>query len=185
VNYQDLYATFSQAELRNVAARARLSVADVRQEALLWCWQVASGRSDYDARRGTVRRYVMAKLWGLAARESELPTVPWAEGYDEDCDMVHRVCAADTRYASPSVLEEIIGREECQEADRRREAAQCDPRRRYAGLSSTGVLMDQGISSLRIAALMGVTPQAVRQRVVRERARIGRNLNLGLRGAAK
>ena len=174
MNYRDLYAALSQPELRSVAARARLAVADVRQEALLWCWQVASGRSDYDARRGTVRQYVMAKLWGLVARETELPTVPWA-GYEDDCDMAHRPHVADARYASMSVLEEIVGREERQESDRQLAAAQRDPQCRYAGLSSTGVLMDQGISSVRIAALIGVTPQAVRQRVARERARIGRN----------
>lgn len=177
MNYRDLYATLSQPELCSVAARARLTVADVRQEALLWCWQVASGRSDYDARRGIVRRYVMAKLWGLAARETELPTVRSAEAYEDGCDIAHRLRAADARYASVSVLEEIIGREERQEADRQLAAAQRDPRCRYAGISSIGVLMDNGISSVRIAALIGVTPQAVRQRVARERSRIGRNVD--------
>lgn len=172
MKYQELYAALSQPELHSVAARARLTVADVRQEALLWCWQVASGRSDYDARRGTVRQYVMAKLWGLAVRETELPTVGSAEAYEDDCDIAHRLVG--TRYASESMLEEIIGREERQEADRRVAATQRDSRRRYAGLSSIGVLMDEGISSVRIAALIGVTPQAVRQRVARERSRIGR-----------
>lgn len=177
MNYRELYAELSQPELRSVAARARLTVADVRQEALLCCWQVASGRGDYDARRGTVRQYVMAKLWGLAVRETELPTVRSAEAYEDDCDIAHRLRAADARYASVSVLEEIIGREERQEADRHLTAAQRDPRCRYAGLSSIGVLMDEGISSVRIAALIGVTPQAVRQRVARERSRIGRKVD--------
>jgi hypothetical protein len=175
VNYRELYAALSQPELRSVAARARLTVADVRPEALLCCWQVASGRSDYEARRGTVRQYVMAKLWGLAARETELPTVRSAETYEDDRDIAHRLVSA--RYASESVLEEIIGREERQEADRHLAAAQRDPRRRYTGLSSIGVLMDEGISSVRIAALIGVTPQAVRQRVARERSRIGRKVD--------
>jgi len=175
VNYRELYAALSQPELRSVAARARLTVADVRQEALLCCWQVASGRSDYEARRGTVRQYVMAKLWGLAARETELPTVRSAEVYEDDGAIAHRLVSA--RYASESVLEEIIGREERQEADRHLAAAQRDARRRYAGVSSIGVLMDDGISSVRIAALIGVTPQAVRQRVARERSRIGRKVD--------
>ena len=175
MNYRELYAALSQPELRNVATRARLTVADVRQEALLCCWQVASGRSDYEARRGTVRQYVMAKLWGLAARETELPTVRSAEAYEDDCDIAHRLVGA--RYASESVLEEIIGREERQEADRHLAAAQRDLRCRYAGLSGISVLMDEGISSLRIAALIGVTPQAVRQRVARERSRIGRKVD--------
>lgn len=174
MKYQELYAALSQPELHSVATRARLTVADVRQEALLWCWQVASGRSDYDARRGTVRQYVMAKLWGLAVRETELPTVRSAEAYEDDCDIAHRLVGR--RYASESMLEEIIEREEYQEADRRLAATQRNPRCRYAGLSSIGVLMDEGISSVRIAALIGVTPQAVRQRVTRERSRFGRKV---------
>ena len=167
MNYEELYAALSQPELRNVAARARLSVADVRQEALLWCWQVASGRSDYDARQGTVRRYVMAKLWGLAARESELPLASWC---NEDGDAPYRIRATEAPQVSMSVLEELIEREEREEADRR-VGTQCDLRRRYEGLSTTTVLMDHGISSVRIALLIGLTPQAVRQRVARERAR--------------
>lgn len=167
MNYEELYAALSQPELRNVAARARLSVADVRQEALLWCWQVASGRSDYDARQGTVRRYVMAKLWGLAARESELPLASWC---NEDGDALYRIRATEAPQVSMSVLEELIDREEREEADRR-VGAQCDPQRRYEGLSTATVLMNHGISSVRIALLIGLTPQAVRQRVARERAR--------------
>jgi len=157
VNYRELYASLSQLELRNVAARARLSVADVRQEALLWCWQVASGRSDYDVRQGTVRRYIMARLWGLAARETELPL------------------AAEARQATSSILDDLIEREERVEAERGMEKAERDDWRRYVGLSTAGVLMDQGISSVRIAVLIGVSPQAVRQRVAREQARMGRH----------
>lgn len=172
MNYRELYAALSQPELRNVAARARLSIADVRQEALLCCWQVASGRSDYDVRRGTVRRYVMAKLWGLAARESELAMVPWMEVSNEDGDALYRIRAAEAQQATLSILDELIEREECEETDRQMEKAEPDDRRRYVGLSTAGVLMDQGISSVRIAVLIGVSPQAVRQRVARERARI-------------
>lgn len=171
MNYQELYAALSQPELHNVATRARLPVADVRQEALLWCWQVASGRSDYDVRQGTVRRYVMAKLWGLAARESELPVASWMQGRNEAGDTLYRMCAAEARQESVSALDELIDREEREEADQRMETAQ-DLQRRYEGLSTTSVLMDLGISSVRIAILIGVTPQAVRQRVARERARI-------------
>ena len=174
MNYRELYASLSQLELRNVAARARLSVADVRQEALLWCWQVASGRSDYDVRRGTVRRYVMAKLWGLAARESELPMAPWMEAGIETDDALHRMRAAEARQATSSILDDLIEREARAEAERRLEKTEREERRQYVGLSTAGVLMEQGISSVRIAVLIGVSPQAVRQRVAREQARIGR-----------
>ena len=177
MNYQALYAALSQSELRNVAARARLSIADVRQEALLWCWQVARRRCDYDAKQGTVRRYVMAKLWGLAARESELPVALWREARAEVGDMPYQMRTAETRQATSSVLDELIEREEREEVYQRVEM-QCDLRRRYAGLSTTSVLMEQGISSVRVALLIGVTPQAVRQRAARERARIERRRGL-------
>lgn len=172
MNYREIYDGLSQPELRNVATRARLSVADVRQEALLWCWQIASGRSDYDVRRGTVRRYVMAKLWGLAARESELPMAGWMGTDEGDDEAVCRLRAIEARQATLSILDDIIDREEREEIERRMDKTQREDRCRYAGLSTVGVLMDQGISSVRIALLIGVTPQAVRQRVARERAQI-------------
>lgn len=175
MNYRELYASLSQLELRNVAARARLSVADVRQEALLWCWQVASGRSDYDVRQGTVRRYIMARLWGLAARETELPLAHWMEASNEADDALHWIRAAEARQATSSILDDLIEREERVEAERGMEKAERDDWRRYVGLSTAGVLMDQGISSVRIAVLIGVSPQAVRQRVAREQARMGRH----------
>ncbi|HVB78322.1 MAG TPA: hypothetical protein VNE82_00050 [Candidatus Binataceae bacterium] len=176
MNYRELYAALSQHELRNVAARARLSVEDVRQEAWLCCWQIASGRSDYDARRGTVRQYLMAKLWGFAAREIELPTVSWRDTDEDEGDGAPRARIA-AAHSSPSVLDAIIGREDRREEDQCLAAPRCDARRRYVGVSSIAVLMDQGISSGRIASLTGVTPQAVRQRVARERARGGRGVD--------
>jgi len=181
MNYREIYAELSQHELRNVAARARLSVEDVRQEAWLCCWQIASGRSDYDSRRGSVRQYLMAKLWGFAAREIELSTVPWSGADEDDGDSPSRARRADAQ-ASPSVLDAIIGREERREENRRLASPPCDAQCRYVGVSSIAVLMDQGISSGRIASLTGVTPQAVRQRVARERARGERGANrLGIR----
>ena len=166
MNYRELYAALSQHELQNVAARARLSIEDVRQEALLRSWQIASGQSDYQPHRGSVRQYIMAKLWGLAARETELLTVT-LDRTDDDGEGGPRARWANAQGASPSVLDALIARDEQDDVDRRLEAA----RRAYAGVSSTVVLMDQGISSGRIATLTGVTPQAVRQRVARERAR--------------
>jgi len=176
MNYRELYAALSQHELRNVAARARLSVEDVRQEALLCCWQIASGRSDYDSRRGSVRQYLMAKLWGFATRETELPTVSLSGTDEDDGDGAPRARNLDA-HASPSVLDAIIGREDRRDEDQRLTVPRCDAPCRYVGVSSFAVLMDQGISSGRIASLTGVTPQAVRQRVARERARGGRSVD--------
>lgn len=175
MNYQELYAGLSQGELRNVAARAHVPIADVRQEALLWCWQVASGRSDYDVRRGSVRQYVMAKLWGLAARAGEVPVTSWMRPRDEDADSVHGLRVAETRQATLSVLDELIDREESEQLERGLQVAQQSLRQERAGLSTMSVLMDEGISSVRIALLIGLTPQAVRQHVAREQARIGRS----------
>ena len=171
MSYRKLYSTLSQQELRNVAARARLSIEDVRQEALLRCWQIASGQSDYQPCLGTVRQYVMAKLWGLAVRETELRTVTLDCTGDDDGEFGPRARRTSAQGASPSVLDALIARDEQDDVDRRLEAAQRGAQRRYAGVSSTVVLMDQGISSGRIASLTGVTPQAVRQRVARERVR--------------
>jgi len=173
MNYRELYTELSQHELRNVAARARLSLEDVRQEALLCCWQIAIGRSDYDSHRGSVRQYLMAKLWGFATREIELPTVPLSGTDEDDGDGVPRARWGDA-HSSPSVLDAIIGGEDRRDEDQRLTVPRCDAWCHYVGVSSIAVLMDQGISSGRIASLAGVTPQAVRQRVARERARGGR-----------
>lgn len=170
MNYREIYAALSEHELRNVAARARLTLEDIRQEAMLCCWQIASDRSDYDSNRGSVRQYIMAKLWGLAARETELPTVQGG-GMDDNGEGAFIARWTDAEHVSPSVLDILIGEEERQEVGRWLLAAQRTARRRYVGVSSTAVLMEHGISSGQIASLTGVTPQAVRQRVARERAR--------------
>jgi hypothetical protein len=171
VNYRELYTGLSEDELRNVASRARLPIEDVRQEALLRCWQIASGQSDYQPARGTVRQYVMASLWGLATREIELPTVALQAAKGDDGEAVARARQSDMARTTLSVLDAIIAEEEQRALDRCLESAQQSARRAYDGLSTTAVLLDQGISSGRIASLIGVTPQAVRQRVARELTR--------------
>jgi hypothetical protein len=117
----------------------------------------------------------MAKLWGLAARESELPMAPWLEASNGTEEALHRIRDAEARQATSSILDDLIDREARAAAERRLEVAEHDDRCRYVGLSTAGVLMDQGISSVRIAVLIGVSPQAVRQRVAREQARMGRH----------
>lgn len=171
MTYQELYAVLSQCELRNVASRAHLSLADVRQEALLRCWQIASGRSEYRADCGSVRQYVMGQLWGLAARERELRTVTLTALAEDGvaAESYARRLVAGGLF--PSVLDVIIA-----ELDDERLTERLDGRFgggcRYHGASSMLVLMDEGISSGRIAALSGVSPQAVRQRVARERDKL-------------
>ena len=171
MDYRDIYADLSQAELRNVAARARMSIEEVRQEALLCCWQIAIGRSDFDHNRGTVRQYLMAKLWGLATRQTELRTVPWC-GTEEADRAAPSGRFTESHQASPSILDAMIAGEERDDDPEGLDLANHISKHRYVGVSSTAVLMDQGISSGIIATLAGVTPQAVRQRVARERERL-------------
>lgn len=173
MGYHELYASLSQRELGAVALRARLSVEDIRQEALLCCWQIACGRSDYDARCGSARRYIMGKLWGLVARESELLTVALVDSED-----------VLGEYAAPSILDRLVECEQRASLDRQAAEVLSDALGRYAGVSSTAVLMELGISSVRIAALAGITPQAVRQRVARERLRGSRAEKRSIRTVA-
>lgn len=172
MNYRELYNTLSQAELKSVAVRARLTLEDVRQEALLKCWQIAQGASDYDPDRGTVRQYLMAKLWGLAARQTEVRTVAWGGSERNPVALPAAICSADS--VTPSVLDALIMSEEGSERTEEGGGTKRVINAKYAGLSSTAILLDQGISSSLIAALTGVTPQAVRQRVSREHARRAR-----------
>ncbi|MGA7181580.1 MAG: hypothetical protein WBX11_18630 [Thiobacillaceae bacterium] len=63
-----LYAGLDQGELRSVAGCCSLSIEDVRQEARLLCWCIASGQCDFDPARGSPRQYVMGHLWGMTLR---------------------------------------------------------------------------------------------------------------------
>ena len=111
----------------------------------------------------------MAKLWGLAAREAELPVSFWRERDEDDAEVPCSVMKAEAARASLSVLDALIERDEQAELAQRI-GRHCDVKRRYQGISTMKVLVEQGISSVRIAVLTGVTAQAVRQRVARERS---------------
>jgi hypothetical protein len=65
---ESLYASLDQAELRNVANCSSLLIEDVRQEARLLCWCIASGQCDFDPAKGSPRQYVMGHLWGMTMR---------------------------------------------------------------------------------------------------------------------
>ena len=68
VTMETLYADLDQNDLRNVAGCCSLSIEDVRQEARLLCWSIASGQCDFDPAPGTPRQYVMGRLWGITLR---------------------------------------------------------------------------------------------------------------------
>lgn len=68
-SYSELYKLLSQKDLSRVARKARVDLEDVRQEAQLLCWSMATGQSSFNAAKGTPRQYIMGCLWGLAEYE--------------------------------------------------------------------------------------------------------------------
>lgn len=68
-NYSELYKLLTQADLSRVARKARMDVEDVRQEARLLCWSMATGQSTYNDQKGAPKQYIMGCLWGLAEHE--------------------------------------------------------------------------------------------------------------------
>lgn len=68
-SYSELYKLLSQKDLSRVARKARVDVDDVRQEARLLCWSMATGQSTFDESKGSPRQYIMGCLWGLAEHE--------------------------------------------------------------------------------------------------------------------
>lgn len=78
--YSDLYALLSQAELQSVAKTMRCEIADVRQDAMLLCWLIATEQSKFDASKGSVRQYIMGHMWRDAERKV------WQGGHRVDQD---------------------------------------------------------------------------------------------------
>ena len=68
-SYSELYKLLSQKDLSRVARKARVDLEDVRQEARLLCWSMATGQSTFNASKGSPRQYIMGCLWGLAEHE--------------------------------------------------------------------------------------------------------------------
>ncbi|MBU3640962.1 hypothetical protein [Polynucleobacter sp. Fuers-14] len=67
--YLELYQSLSQLDLSRVARKARTDIDDVRQEARLLCWSIASGTSSFCREKGSQKQYIMGCLWGLAKHE--------------------------------------------------------------------------------------------------------------------
>ncbi|SCC93126.1 hypothetical protein THIX_30354 [Thiomonas sp. X19] len=169
MNAAAIYADLSQHELHNVAARARLPVDDIRQEAQLLCWVIASGHSDYDSRLGSTRGYIMGRLWKLALREALAPHAVDFGPDEEDEHGEGAVLGAVDRLASPSVLEALIEAEDQRALEAAAEARDRQRRKTAADLPTTLLLAQRGVSHGTIAALTGVTRQAVRQKLARAR----------------
>ena len=177
---EELYRTLDPRELAAVVASCSLGMEDVRQEAWLLCLAVASGQSDYRSALGSVRQYVMGRLWGLTMRW-QVPLLFGHGGDPEDEEfhapgdapweraLVERSpYAADPEAADP--LQILVAREEenayraaCALALARWVAARrlTEGDRTFLELILGGAPIDQ------IAGLYGLTPRAVRYRCER------------------
>jgi hypothetical protein len=140
-----------------------LSVEDIRQELYLMCIEVSSGESSYNPILGTVRAYIMGRLWGLVRRWREAQSLP---------DDVDGDALTPKHLQVQSVEQQLIDRQNREE-------------REYA-LNSHGVgRSDKPQTSLHIvcnvlsrrdaAKYLGITREAVRQRVHREDRSLSEN----------
>jgi hypothetical protein len=68
IYFSELYELLSQPELSSVAKVTKTEIEDVRQDAKLLCWLIATGQSKHDPAKGGVRQYVMGHLWRDADR---------------------------------------------------------------------------------------------------------------------
>lgn len=174
------YRSLDPRELAAVAGSCSLSIEDVRQEAWLLCLRAVGGDSDYSARLGSVRQYIMGRLWGLALRwqvpvrlgysedpDREEPQVPGDAGWERT--LIERSpYSADPEAADPVRL--LVAREQDQEY-RAAQSQLLDRRAASHGLTEgdrTFVELILGGTPIdQIAALYGLTPRAVRYRCAR------------------
>ena len=171
-----LFMQLDACELISVARNSILSVEDVQQEARLICWTVAIGESDFDPARGSVRQYVMGRLWGLKKRYT--PSVSLDGTEDNDAGTVAlrwlQVSGPDIQAGQGETLdridplERLIAAEEELATDSRRES-------RISRLVSAlppaertwARLVLSGAPSERIADLIGMTRRGGRYRFER------------------
>ena len=92
-----------QGEAHKFSRCCTLSVEDIRQELYLMCIEVSGGKSSYNPILGTVREYIMGRLWGLIRRWRESSSLP-----DEvDGDAITPICLQ-----VQSVEDQLIGRQD-------------------------------------------------------------------------
>ncbi|MHB8550714.1 MAG: hypothetical protein ACYDB8_07060 [Acidiferrobacterales bacterium] len=177
---EELYRTLDPRELVAVVSSCSLGLEDVRQEAWLLCLAVASGQSAYRSTLGSVRQYVMGRLWGLTLRWQ----VPLRFGQGEDPEdgevyapgdapweraLVERSpYAADPEAADPLHVLEVREEEEAYRAALALALARWVGTRRLTEGDRTFLELILGGAPIdQIAALYGLTPRAVRYRCER------------------
>lgn len=138
-----------ESDLRRIAARHHIPVADVRQQA----WLVAREAQDtWDPARGSYRQWCLGRLWGWAKRQGPC-------GVSLDTTLVD-VLGSDAGDPVSATVEDIERR--ITDAAVRRRVEALPPELRIVA-----TLIARGHPIERVAALMGLTPRAVHYRIDR------------------
>ena len=133
-----------------------LSVEDIRQELYLMCIEVSSGESSYNPILGTVRSYIMGRLWGLVHRWREAQPLP---------DEADGDALTPKHLQVQSVEQQLIDRQNREES----EYALNSHGRGRSDMPQTSLHIVCNVLSRRDAAkFLGITREAVRQRIHRE-----------------
>ncbi|MBU6468119.1 MAG: hypothetical protein KGQ44_03100 [Betaproteobacteria bacterium] len=83
--WQELFNSLNKADFKRVEHQSTLTLSDIEQEARLLCWQICSGKSNYDSQQGSVQSYIMGKLWGLSYRYAKI-FIPGQDDADNSDD---------------------------------------------------------------------------------------------------
>ncbi len=174
---EEYFRGLDERELAAVAGSCSLSAEDVQQEARLLCCLVAAGRSDHDPAVGSVRRYVMGRLWGLTLRwqapvrlgggtesDGEEPQSPGDAPW-EWALLERSPYAPDPSSADP--VRVLLAREEEQAYRATGERVLSALRRTARVTEGEGTFLElivAGTPVEEIAELYGLTPRAVRYR---------------------
>ncbi len=158
-----------QGEAHKFSRCCTLSVEDIRQELYLMCIEVSGGESSYNPILGTVREYIMGRLWGLIRRWRESSSLP-----DEvDGDAITPICLQ-----VQSVEDQLIGRQDRED----RETVLNVRNKTKPNKPQTSLNIVCNVLSRRDAAkFLGITREAIRQRVQREEKLLGQATSTGLK----
>ncbi|MGO9443924.1 MAG: hypothetical protein ACLPXB_04010 [Thiobacillaceae bacterium] len=164
-----LYADLDQSELKSVAQCCSLSIDDVRQEARLLCWSIASGQCDFDPVRGTPRRYVMGRLWGMTQRYQVSLRLD-SLGHDDASPSLDTPWVRDRLLASPHAQEPVdplnalLEREETTEQVRLKSSRKQEVLAQLTTRDRTLAELLLSVPIEQVADLYGLSVRAVRYR---------------------
>ena len=102
-SFSSLYEALSALDLARVARRSRCDVEDIRQEARVICWEIATNQSTFDPEKGSAKQFIMGKLWHMADHEN-------FQGHQEANETTDFL-AENLLDQSPSPLEMLLAKE--------------------------------------------------------------------------